>query len=95
MEGIPLLKDLPYFHYTVNHSVNFVDLENRNIHTNNIERLWRSLKEFFPQNIPFSAVANKLKEFAMLHNFKKKKINQRFNFICELLKSPLQERNNE
>ena len=34
-------------HYTlktVNHSVNFVDPENPQIHTNNIERFWRTLK---------------------------------------------------
>ena len=31
--------------YTVNHSVNFVDPEIPWIHTQNIERLWRSLKE--------------------------------------------------
>lgn len=29
----------------VNHKLNFVDPVNRSIHTNNIERLWRSLKE--------------------------------------------------
>lgn len=31
--------------FQVNHSKTFVDKEDRNIHTNNIERLWRSLKD--------------------------------------------------
>lgn len=30
---------------SVNHRICFVDRDNRSIHTNNIERLWRSLKE--------------------------------------------------
>ena len=39
------LNELGYTHYQVNHSENFVDPIDRNIHTQNIERLWRDLKE--------------------------------------------------
>lgn len=37
-----------YQHLTVNHSVNFVDPDNKDTHTNNIERLWREAKKKVP-----------------------------------------------
>lgn len=38
--------DLGYKHYMINHSKNFVDEQNKTIHTQNIERLWRDVKEW-------------------------------------------------
>ena len=35
-----------YVHKCVNHSENFVDPDNPSIHTQNIERLWRDIKEW-------------------------------------------------
>lgn len=35
-----------YTHFTINHSENFVDQNDSNIHTQNIERLWRDIKEW-------------------------------------------------
>ena len=34
-------------HFTVNHKKHFVDSENKNIHTQNIENLWGELRRFF------------------------------------------------
>ena len=33
-------------HATVNHSLKFVDPEDRSVHTNTVERFWRSAKDF-------------------------------------------------
>ena len=35
-----------YKHWRINHSLNFVDPDDREVHTQNIERLWRDVKEF-------------------------------------------------
>ncbi|GFN87472.1 hypothetical protein PoB_001397800 [Plakobranchus ocellatus] len=39
------LKKLDYTHCQINHSQNFVDMDNAAIHTQNIERLWRDIKD--------------------------------------------------
>lgn len=36
---------LGYNHYKINHRTHFVDPEDRNIHTQTVERLWRDVKE--------------------------------------------------
>ena len=42
------LEEEGYRHLTVNHSLNFVDPNNKATHTNNIERLWREAKKKVP-----------------------------------------------
>jgi hypothetical protein len=42
--GYSGLSDLNFNHFTVNHSINFVSPDNNEIHTQNVERLWRSIK---------------------------------------------------
>ena len=44
--GLSDLEGFNYRHFTINHSTNFVHEENKNIHTQNIERLWRDVKEW-------------------------------------------------
>lgn len=41
----PKLGDLGYIHYTVNRSKNFVDLPQSDVHTQNIQHLWKDLKD--------------------------------------------------
>lgn len=40
------LKDEGYKHFGINHSLNFVDPQNSQIHTQNIERLWLDVKQY-------------------------------------------------
>ena len=44
-DGIPLVEGMDYTHRKINHSENYVDPQDNSIHTQNIERLWRSMKE--------------------------------------------------
>ena len=39
-----------YIHDVVNHSKNFVNPLNKQVHTQNIENNWRYLKQTFPKN---------------------------------------------
>ena len=40
------LNDLGFTHYNINHTLHFVDPFQNHIHTNNIERKWRSLRNY-------------------------------------------------
>ena len=44
------LNELGYTHRWVNHDVNFVDKEDRSLHTNRIEGLWGQIKRWLPQS---------------------------------------------
>ena len=46
------LEPYGYTHFTINHSQHFVSEIDSTIHTNTIERLWRTLKEKFKHNKP-------------------------------------------
>ena len=73
------LGELGYIHKCVNHSDNFVDPEDPTIHTQNIERLWRDIKEwikrpgnrsiYFKQYISRYLFLHKYPEDKLLHHF--------------------------
>ena len=52
------LNEFGYQHYTVNHSENFISPDASWIHTQNIERLWLSLKETIPRKTNCSQLAS-------------------------------------
>jgi hypothetical protein len=52
-----------FVHKTVNHSVNFVSPIDSTIHTNTIERLWRSLKKFVRGSRNMEELKTQLREF--------------------------------
>ncbi|KAG0421705.1 hypothetical protein DMUE_6269, partial [Dictyocoela muelleri] len=66
--GYNKLNSLGYYHQVVNHRRGFINPENTYIHTNNIERLWRSLKEFLPKNLMLENLKNYVKNFEYLKN---------------------------
>ena len=73
------LDQLGYVHKSVNHSDNFVDPEDPSVHTQNIERLWRDIKEwlkrpgnrsvYFKQYISRYLFIHKYPEDQVLHHF--------------------------
>lgn len=74
-----------YHHFGVNHSKRFVNSYNRQIHTNTIERLWKSLKELTRTQRP----KKKLEYFISWYIFesmvpKKERIAVIISFINEL-----------
>ena len=50
------LGNLGYNHRFINHSVEFVDSNDSDLHKNNIERTLRSLREFMPFNVKESNI---------------------------------------
>ena len=73
------LCDEGYTHYMINHKEQFVDPNNPNIHTQNIERLWLDLKqwskrpglriEYFKQYFARYMFLHTLKEEQVIHRF--------------------------
>lgn len=85
--GYNKLSQIGYQHEKVNHSINFVDQERTWIHTQRIERLWRSIKEFIPKNTRFLDYERKIREFIIWKNFDIKKPNEKFLFMCYLIET--------
>jgi hypothetical protein len=70
-------------HYSVNHSENFVDPDVPWIHTQNIERLWRSLKESINlESNKMSCLKTEIRKFEYFHNFGAKSPYEKF---CQLV----------
>ena len=69
-------------HSRINHTLHYIDPNEKSIHTNTIERLWRSLKEFVGQNLTLSDLTSKFQEFEKFHNLKAKGTSQRLIYSC-------------
>ena len=52
-----------YKHDIIIHEKAFVDSHDPSIHTNTIERLWRSVKEFLPRGLPCDTIEREMKHF--------------------------------
>lgn len=81
------LEALGYIHKKVNHKISFVDNSDSTIHTNTIERIWRSLKRFLKKNLRFENIKNAVLQFETLTNVKVKSVEDRYNFLIGLLKN--------
>jgi len=67
-DGTSHLEELGFEHYFINHTLEFVDPIQGFIHTNNIERTWRSLRASI-SHVKRSIPAEKLQSFLDTFNF--------------------------
>jgi hypothetical protein len=85
-KGYANLSQDGFFHASVNHIYNFVSPIDRRIHTQNIERIWRSLKSFMPKSIK----ANKKNEYLIQFLFERRNNNgnklDRFEKFIDIVK---------
>ena len=84
--GYSNLEDNKFRHLKVNHSVNFVDPVDRRIHTNTIERCWRSLKEYIPKSIPESGYEEYVMSFLYKKELDKEKELDKFDFVVNMIR---------
>lgn len=80
------LSNLGFTHHVVIHEREFVSRDDNNVHTNNIERLWRSLREFLPKNITFDNIIKKVKLFQIFKEFESFSVMERFDCIINFIK---------
>ena len=74
-----------FVHYSVNHSENFVDPENSNTHTQNIESRWNIIKKHLKRK--GTNVSKYLDEYLLEYIFKRKFRHNIFNqFLIEITK---------
>ena len=86
--GYNQLDALPqgYLHFSVNHKRNFVDPNNRNVHTQKVERMWRSLKESVPKGTRKDDVELYLNQFLYFRRFNIPTPFERFHLVLELIR---------
>ena len=69
----PYFSDKRYIHNWVNHSVGFVDPNDKSIHTNNIENRWSKLRKFTKRNILEDHIRIYINNFLFFYHFRKKR----------------------
>jgi transposase len=87
--GYLQLRRLGYTHHTINHSRKFVNALNPTVHTNNIERLWRDLKEKVPSGLGLERLEIWIKEYEILRNFDLLQLNERYSALIFALQHDL------
>ena len=83
------LNDFGFYHFTINHKYYFVDPIDRSIHTQNIERVWRSLKEFLPSPISRENLFCYLGSFVYSYGIRDVPLLDRFYHLIDLIKEIL------
>lgn len=83
--GYVNLNNLGFIHVTVNHSLNFVDPSDRTVHTQTIERVWRSLKSTIPVGCKNCKIDEYIGSFVFVNQFNVKNILGRFEYVCQVL----------
>lgn len=85
--GYNRLDTLGYSHETIDHSREFVSQTNQNIHTQTIERHWRTIKENTPQVNTFELLEKHLNRFLFDYNSELLNHVERFEFLLRNLKT--------
>ena len=81
------LGGLGYIHGIVIHKRNFLNPQNRNIHTQTVERLNLSLKKFLPANSCTALLDSHIHQFLYFRRFKKLPVGEIFReFISDIIK---------
>ena len=74
-----------YIHATVNHRYNFVCPEDRTVHTNNIERLWRDLKSSVPKSSRLSDRLEYVDSYLFDRIFPSNNDGERFEIVSRFI----------
>ena len=87
------LAELGYVHKTINHSDNFVDPDDPTVHTQNIERLWRDVKEWMKRPGNRSVYFRQyLSRYLFIRKYPKDQVLHYFFKTASLLDPPQGER---
>ena len=78
--------DQGFVHKMVNHSITFVNEENRDVHTNSVESLWRNAKQKFKQmhGAPHNYIQEYLTEFVSRESCTMNRLNA-FEKLLEII----------
>lgn len=78
--------DRCYDHKQVNHKFNYVDPVDKTIHTQNVERLWRSLKQSLPVSCSRKHLFLYLQKFIFNQKYSYCDMLSKFDLIVEVIK---------
>ena len=80
------LERLGFIHTRINHSRYYVHPDDNRIHTNTIERLWRTLRGFIPKSTRINGIPKKLKIFEITTNMGLKTVGRKFFYLLDAIK---------
>jgi hypothetical protein len=82
--GYNSLVNFGYAHSKINHKLHFVDPDNPNIHTQNIERLWKSFKSKCVNTNSYDYILKSMRRFVFEKNMDLKLPYERFIFLTSI-----------
>ena len=80
------MKNHVYTHDKINHKKEFVSKKDRSIHTNNIERIWRDMRENIHEGLILEAISEHIKAYMLFRFLDLKKSKEKFFKIIGYLK---------